>query len=235
MADVSGYSELVNIIGGVLGSSTSAIATLVPTKYDKARKARIAEMEQMLKSGKLGLTEGQMNEIASLSSIGLAAQEKEFFDRQADVLRTSDTNPTAIRLSQQSAQEALRAQRSEMSRQVLAAEREAEAVQQAELAQLQLEQKARQKERIDAAASLFSLGFAGASDIASSVERNQQLLGNKGAQVNPNDMTADQQREYNMSQSTGTVRTKMAASLKAAHPEWTPDQIDAEVKRILGL
>jgi len=176
-AQVGAYAEAAQIIGGILSATTDAIITLAPTKYDKARKKRINTLQDMMESGQLGMTESQLDEIQNISQLGTAAAEKEFYGRQADVLRTAETTPQAVRLGQQAAQEALRAQRSELNRQVLAAERQAELQQIAELQALQEEQRAREEEKKAAVAKFLSAGLISTGKAVEASERNKQLLG----------------------------------------------------------
>jgi len=184
------YEEIVNLAGGLIGSTIGAIATLAPTQYDKARKKRIQTLEGLRDSGELGLSDAQLAEIEVLSNLGSAGAEKEFYSRQADVLRTSETTPQAIRLGQQAALESLRAQRSEASRAVMGAERQAEAEQLGELTNLQAEEKARQDEKKAAVAKFLSAGLISAGQATNNIIAENRLRGNDAsnsyATPNPN-------------------------------------------------
>lgn len=169
--------ETVNLVGGVVSGLTDFITTAVPTKLDKMRKQRIQELQAQFEAGTLGLTAAQLQEIEVLGAGGIQATQKEFFQRQADLMRGMDTAPSTLVLQSQAQAEALRRQESELQRQIFTAERQAEQAQLQELSGLKAEQRARNKEIGEAAKSFLSLGLATGGKAATQAEQRQQTFG----------------------------------------------------------
>ncbi len=183
---VGNASEYTAIVGNVLNGLFDMILTAVPTAYDKARKVRMKDLTARRDAGELGLTESQLQEIEMLGAGGIQAAQKEFFNRQADILRTSEPNSaSSLQLGQQAAAEALRKQRSELQREVLSTERQAEGQQLQELAQLKAEQKQRDAEIKKSVGNFMSLGLVSGQKAVETSERNKQLLGTEGTYGTP--------------------------------------------------
>lgn len=169
--------ETVNLVGGVVTGLFDFISTAIPTQLDKQRKSRIKELQAQFEAGTLGLTPSQQQEIETLGAGGIQATQKEFFQRQADLMRGTETAPSTLVLQSQAQAEALRRQESELQRQLLAAERQAEQAQLQELAGLKAEQRARNKEIAQAASNFLSLGLATGGKAATQAEQRQQTFG----------------------------------------------------------
>ena len=182
--------ETVNLVAGVLNGLTDFISTAIPTKLDKQRKARIKELTERKSAGELGLTPAQLQELQVLSMGGVQAAEKEFYSRQADALRTAQsTTPGQFQIGQVAQAESLRRQRSELDRQILAADRQRESEQLQELEQLKADQRARNKQIGESAKSFVTLGLMSGSQAATQQEQRQQVLGNTGTYTAPTAMT----------------------------------------------
>ncbi len=177
-----GYiSETVNLVGGVLNGLTDFISEVIPTRLDKQRKKRIGELEARKNEGSLGLTPSQLQEIQMLSQGGIAAQQKEFYQRQADINRTqAATSPGMYQIGQVAQDESLRRQQSEIDRQILAADRQREQEQLQELDQLRADERARNKRIGESAKSFASLGLMAGSQAATQAEDRQRTFGNTG-------------------------------------------------------
>jgi len=179
--------ETVNLVSGILNGLTDFISTAIPTKLDKQRKARIQELTERKSAGELGLTPSQLQEIQVLSQGGLQAVQKEFYQRQADTLRTApSTSPGMFQIGQVAQDESLRRQQSELDRQILAADRARETEQLQELTQLKADQRARNKQIAESAKNFIGLGLMGTSQAATQAEQRQSTFGNTGTYTGTN-------------------------------------------------
>jgi len=183
-----GYiGETVNLVGGILNGLTDFIVTAIPTKLDKQRKQRIKELTELKSAGELGLTPSQLQEIQVLSQGGIQSAQKEFYQRQADTLRTWDsTSPGMFQVGQVAQDESIRRQQSELDRQILAADRQREQEQLKEVEQLKADQRARNKQIGESAKSFVTLGLMSGSQAATQAEDRQQTFGNTGIYTGTN-------------------------------------------------
>ena len=170
-------SETVNLIGGAVTGLFDFIATAIPTKLDKMRKQRIKELQAQFEAGTLGLTPSQQQEIETLGAGGIQATQKEFFQRQADIMRGTGGGVAQLALASQAQAEGLRRQESELQKSLFAAERQAEQAQLGELSGLKAEQRARNKEIQQAASNFLSLGLATGAKGADIAEQRRQTFG----------------------------------------------------------
>lgn len=181
-----GISQYTEIAGGILNGLFDMIITAVPTKYDKARKKRIGELTDRKESGDLGMTESQLQEIQTLAQAGIQSAQKEFFNRQSDVLRTAEPqSATALAIQQQAAREALRTQQSELNKEILQTERKTEADQLNELNALNAEQRARNEQIKKSVGSFLSLGLAGGAKAVDTRDATKTITGDTNVSGSP--------------------------------------------------
>jgi len=169
--------EIVNLVGGAVTGLFDFIATAIPTKLDKMRKARIKELQAQFEAGTLGLTPSQLQEIETLGAGGIQATQKEFFQRQADIMRGTSGGVAQLALASQAQAEGLRRQESELQKQLFAAERQAEQAQLGELSGLKEEQRQRNKEIRDSAIKFLTLGLASGAKGVDIAEQRRQTFG----------------------------------------------------------
>lgn len=155
------------LISGITAAVGGAIKA-APTKADTSRRARITELESRRNLGTLGLSQKQIDELQSLGMAPVQAMAREDLSRQGDLTATMDQGAGASIIQRDLAKEATRKATRDVGLAVQRADIQEAQRQEAELAQLQVIQDQRSKEK---RAAVVQAGEGVASAIAQGVQQ----------------------------------------------------------------
>lgn len=129
---------------GVATSIGASVAAATPTKSEKERAARLAAMRRNLEAGEFGLSPQEAAELASIGQGIVAGAEREAIARQGELAALQGISGGALIQQQLASEEAIRAQRSQVERELRQQELQARQMDLQELANLEAQVSADQ-------------------------------------------------------------------------------------------
>lgn len=122
---------------GLATAIGSSVAAATPTKSEKEQSAQLARMRKDLTEGKFGLSAQEQAELASIGQGIVAGAEREAIARQGELAALQGLSGGALIQQQLASEEAIRAQRSDVERQLRQQELQARQMDLQELARLE--------------------------------------------------------------------------------------------------
>ena len=122
---------------GLATAIGSSVAAATPTKSEKEQSAQLARMRKDLTEGKFGLSPQEQAELASIGQGIVAGAEREAIARQGELAALQGLSGGALIQQQLASEEAIRAQRSDVERQLRQQELQARQMDLQELARLE--------------------------------------------------------------------------------------------------
>lgn len=141
---------------GVATSIGASVAAATPTKSEKERAARLAKMRRNLEAGEFGLSPQEAAELASIGQGIVAGAEREAIARQGELAALQGISGGALIQQQLASEEAIRAQRSQVERELRQQELQARQMDLQELANLEAQVSADQMRKKKATAQAVS-------------------------------------------------------------------------------
>lgn len=171
-------------LAGLAISAGGTLANVLPGKAEKERREKIAELTDLEKQGKLGLTDAQRAELQAIGMSPVQALQREQRARAGETIGLGEVGAGGVVVRQAVEQEGIRQAARDVGLALTAADREKAASQKEELQALKQRQDVQQQMRREAIGAGIEDVAVGATQIAASaIQAKQQglLMGDEAA------------------------------------------------------